>query len=105
MKRPIDIERENKARAVGRKHEEITMRWLESENRTPKLWESLMKEYHDFEETIYPPPHIRFPQMPERVIKEGVHTFCSRCHSTTSRKFLGLFGKLICHNPKCDTHE
>jgi uncharacterized protein (DUF983 family) len=36
-----------------------------------------------------------------RIIKEGVGTFCPNCGSTMSRNgFLGLFGKIKCHNKK-----
>jgi hypothetical protein len=46
------------------------------------------------------------PSPPEpplgRVIREGATHFCSNCGSTMSRQgFIGLFGKMMCHNDKC----
>lgn len=50
-------------------------------------------------ELINPPK----PQMPLcRVIRDGVPNFCSNCGSTESKNgFLGLFGKVVCHNNDC----
>lgn len=43
------------------------------------------------------------PEMPlSRVIKDGYSNFCSDCGSTESKNgFLGLFGKVVCHNKEC----
>ena len=38
----------------------------------------------------------------DRILKEGVGHFCTNCGSTVSKDgFLGLFGEILCHNPKC----
>jgi len=46
------------------------------------------------------------PNPPEpplcRIIREGSRHFCTNCGSTASRNgFLGIFGEMLCHNPKC----
>jgi hypothetical protein len=43
------------------------------------------------------------PIMPlSRVIRDGCSNFCSNCGSTESKNgFLGIFGKLVCHNNEC----
>lgn len=43
------------------------------------------------------------PTMPlSRVIRDGCSRFCSNCGSTESKNgFLGIFGKVVCHNKEC----
>lgn len=43
--------------SVGRKHEEIMMRWVNAQEegkQTEEFWEVLQKEYNEFEKGIYP---------------------------------------------------
>lgn len=59
---------------------------------------SIVSEYEK-QMTPLPPK----PTMPlSRVVREGCSKFCSNCGSTESRNgFLGIFGKLVCHNNEC----
>jgi hypothetical protein len=46
--------------------------------------------------------YISIHPLLSRVIREGGKNFCSNCGSTMSKNgFLGLFGKILCHNNKC----
>jgi len=52
-----NISNELNAISVGRKHEEIMMKWVDAQDeaiRSQELWDSLQKEYQDFEDTVYP---------------------------------------------------
>jgi hypothetical protein len=46
---------------------------------------------------------LKPPKPPlSRIISEDVGHFCTYCGSTVSKNgFLGLFGEMLCHNPKC----
>lgn len=43
------------------------------------------------------------PEPPlNRVIRQCASHFCKNCGSTLSKNgFLGIFGKMLCHNQKC----
>lgn len=50
-----------------------------------------------------PPPPPPVPPL-DRVIVEGVSTFCDNCGSTMSKKY-GFFGPRSCDNMKCPNSD